>query len=50
METLASLISNLKVEILEPVLVKGAPKKDGFKALEDLAEAIATKHKEQGLQ
>lgn len=49
-ETLASLIPNLKVEILDPVLVKGTPRKDGFKALEDLAESIAEKHKEHGLQ
>jgi flavorubredoxin len=49
-EVLAGLVPNLKVEILDPVLVKGAPKKDGFKALEDLAEAISVKHKELGLQ
>jgi flavorubredoxin len=49
-EILAGLVPNLKVEILDPVLVKGAPKKDGFKALEDLAEAIAVKHKEHCLQ
>jgi flavorubredoxin len=49
-ETLAGLIPNLKVEIIDPVLVKGAPTETGFKALEDLAETIATKHKEQGLK
>jgi flavorubredoxin len=49
-ETLAGLIPSLKVEIIDPVLVKGAPTETGFKALEDLAETIATKHKEQGLK
>ncbi len=49
-ETLAGLVPNLKVEILDPVLIKGAPKKDGLKALDDLAETIATKHKELGLE
>ena len=47
-ETLAGLIPNLKVEVLDPVLVKGSPKADDFKALENLAETIAEKHKEQG--
>ncbi|MCK5914615.1 MAG: FprA family A-type flavoprotein [Deltaproteobacteria bacterium] len=47
-ETLAGLIPNLKVEVLDPVLVKGTPKADDFKALENLAETIAEKHKEQG--
>ena len=49
-ETLAGLIPNLKVEIIDPVLVKGAPTGAGFKALENLAEAIAMKHKAQGLK
>ena len=47
-ETLAGLIPNLKVEVLDPVLIKGSPKAADFKALENLAETIATKHKEQG--
>jgi len=49
-ETLAGLVPNLKVEILDPVLVKGLPGKDGYTALENLAETIAVKHKENGLQ
>ena len=49
-ETLAGLIPNLKVEVIEPVLVKGLPEGDAFKALDNLAETIATKHKELGLK
>ena len=49
-ETLAGMIPNLKVEVIEPVLVKGSPSENDFKALENLAETIATKHKEQGLK
>jgi len=49
-ETLAGMIPNLKVEVIEPVLVKGSPSEDAFKALEGLAETIAAKHKEQGLE
>jgi flavorubredoxin len=49
-ETLAGLIPNLKVEVIEPVLVKGSPSEDAFKALENLAATIATKHREQNLK
>ena len=45
-EQLAAMLPNLKVEILEPVLCKGFPKEDDFKALDSLATAIAQKHKE----
>lgn len=37
----------LKVEVLDPVLCKGTPSEGDFKALDDLAAAIAQKHKEQ---
>jgi len=45
-ETLAGMIPNLKVEVLEPVLCKGVPLQEAFKALDDLASAISQKHKE----
>jgi flavorubredoxin len=45
-ETLAGMIPNLKVEVLDPVLCKGLPSESDFKALDDLAAAISTKHKE----
>jgi flavorubredoxin len=48
-EQISNLIPNLKVEILPPVLCKGYPREADFKALDDLAEAIAKKHKELGL-
>ncbi len=48
-EILSGMLSNLKAEVIEPVLVKGLPSKADFKALENLAETIATKHKENGL-
>jgi len=47
-EQLAAMIPNLKVEILEPVLSKGLPKEADFKALDNLANTIAEKHKERG--
>lgn len=45
-EQTKGMISNLKVEILEPVIVKGHPKDDDFAALDKLADEILAKHKE----
>ena len=44
-EQLSAMIHNLKVEVLEPVIVKGFPKEPDFRALDKLADAIAAKHK-----
>jgi flavorubredoxin len=48
-ETIAGMLSNLKVEVIPPVLIKGAPRPEDMKALDQLADAIATKHREAGL-
>ncbi len=48
-ETLAGMIGNLKVEVLDPVLCKGLPGEPDLQALDNLADAIADRHKEQGL-
>jgi flavorubredoxin len=48
-EQIAGLISNLKVEILEPVIAKGYPKDNDFAALENLADKVLAKHKELGI-
>ena len=45
-EQLTGLISNLKVEILTPVIAKGHPKDEDFVALDKLADQILAKHKE----
>ncbi|GAB6192179.1 FprA family A-type flavoprotein [Desulfocastanea catecholica] len=49
-ETLAGMIPNLKVEVLDPVLCKGMPDQVAFTALDRLADAIAQKHRESGFQ
>jgi flavorubredoxin len=49
-ETLAGMIPNLKVEVLDPVLCKGAPSSSDFEALDRLADTIAQKHKERGFK
>lgn len=49
-ETLAGMIPNLKVEVLEPVLCKGLPKEETLEALNRMADAIAAKHRESGFR
>ncbi len=48
-EQLTSMLPNLKVEILEPVITKGFPKDNDFTALNKLADEILIKHKELGI-
>ena len=45
-EEIIKMIPNLKVELLGPVIIKGLPKEEDFKALDNLASTIAEKHKE----
>jgi flavorubredoxin len=44
-EQIIGMIPNLKVELLEPVIIKGLPRKEDFQSLDRLAAAIAEKHK-----
>ena len=48
-EQLTSMLGNLKVEILEPVITKGFPKDNDFTALDKLAGEILAKHKGLGI-
>ncbi len=45
-EEIIKMIPNLRIELLEPVITKGLPKEEDFKALDNLASTIAEKHKE----
>jgi len=45
-EQVAEMIPNLKVEIIDPVLVKGYPNEEDLKSLDAMAEKIAEKHNE----
>ena len=47
-EQLTAMIPNIKAEVVAPVICKGFPKKEDFKALDDLASTIAEKHKAHG--
>jgi flavorubredoxin len=46
---IASLIPNLKVEVLNPVICKGFPKSADLEALDKLAEEISGRHRQLGL-
>jgi flavorubredoxin len=48
-EQLTGMMSNLKAEILNPVLSKGEPKENDFAAIEKLADDIHAKHKKIGI-
>ncbi|MDH5202009.1 MAG: FprA family A-type flavoprotein [Nitrospirota bacterium] len=45
-EDIKGVLTNLKVEVIEPVIVKGFPQEHDLKALERLADEILKKHKE----
>jgi flavorubredoxin len=48
-DTLAGMLDRLKVEVLDPVYVKGLPKEEDFAALDRLADEIANRHREAGI-
>jgi flavorubredoxin len=48
-EQIKGILTNLKAEMLEPVLVKGHPKEEDFKSLDRLADEILKRHQEQKL-
>jgi len=48
-ERITGMLSNLKVELLEPVVIRGFPEEDDFKALDRMADKILNKHKEYNL-
>ncbi|MGC8970690.1 MAG: FprA family A-type flavoprotein [bacterium] len=45
-DIIKGMITNSKVEILEPVLIKGLPKREDLKLLDRLADTIREKHRE----
>ncbi|MHC4478138.1 MAG: FprA family A-type flavoprotein [Planctomycetota bacterium] len=48
-EQLTAMMSNLKAQVLEPVLTKGEPTDDDFVALDKLADQILAGHKQLGV-
>ena len=49
LEQITGMLTNLKVEIIEPVIIKGCPKEKDFKLLDKLADEILKKHKEYNI-
>lgn len=49
-EVLSGLIPNLQAEVLPPVLCRGLPTESDYQALDDLADAIAVRHRELNLK
>jgi flavorubredoxin len=49
-EQISNVISDLKVELLDPVICKGKPRESDFLALEKLAKLIQEKHKEHNFK
>jgi flavorubredoxin len=48
-DQLKSLLTNLKVEMFDPIVVKGYPKPADLSALDKLADEIRDKHRQAGL-
>jgi flavorubredoxin len=48
-ETVVKMLDHVKVEVLEPVVIKGAPDEAAMTALDRLADEILKKHKESNI-
>lgn len=48
-DLIAQMLAPLKLDLVEPLQIKGKPKDDDFKKLEEMAESIYEKHKSIGL-
>ena len=44
LDVIKGMVANLKVEFLEPVIIKGCPEKEDYKSLDRLAEEIFKNH------
>lgn len=48
-DLIAQILAPLKLDLIEPFQVKGKPKEDAYKKLDEMAESIFKKHKSIGL-
>lgn len=48
-EVLSDMMTNIKPNVLEPVIIKGVPTEEAFANIERLADDIANAHKELGI-
>jgi flavorubredoxin len=49
LEQIKGMLTNLKIDVIEPVIIKGFPKEENLKALDVLADNILKKHKEHNI-
>ncbi len=49
LDQIKGMIANLKVEIITPLIIKGFPKEEDYKKLDEMADEIASKHKTLGI-
>ena len=49
LEQITAMLPNLRVELIPPIVIKGHPKEEDYKALDRLAETIFNKHSENNL-
>jgi flavorubredoxin len=49
LDQIKGMLTNIKVNFIEPVIVKGYPKEEDFSLLEKLADEILKKHRELGI-
>jgi flavorubredoxin len=49
LEQIKGLLTNLKVEIIEPVIVKGYPEEEDLRSLDKLADEILQRHKDHSI-
>jgi hypothetical protein len=43
------MISTLKVDIISPLIIKGFPKEENYKKIDEMADEIASQHKKLGI-
>ncbi len=49
LDQIKGMIGSLKVEIITPLIIKGFPKKEDYKKLDEMADEITSKHKILGI-
>jgi flavorubredoxin len=48
-DMIVKMLDHVKIEIIEPVMVKGLPDETTFKALDRLADDITKKHRDNNI-
>jgi flavorubredoxin len=49
LDQITGMISTLKVDMISPLIIKGFPKKEDYKKIDEMADEIASEHKKLGI-